>query len=290
MRYLITLLIATGCSGFIENQAASSTLKLLKQTSVAGQRLADVELAREAAPGGVVQLAAFAAAYPERREFRELHAEAACGYALGFVFDDWEDATFNHREADANKLAKRLQGLLSTCVDVNLALLPEAWRDRARWAQLLPTATRDEVPALVWIASADAARMALDPLSGMSRLDPTIATLARCIELAPGFHEAAAEIMLGSLLAGKSRFLGGPNGEAQFIAARKSGGILVDVMYARGVAVAKQDRDLFLKHLDLALAADLSKWPEQRLSNELARVKAERYRAAIDTLIPSEKR
>ena len=34
--------------------------------------------------------------------------------------------------------------------------------------------------------------------------------------------------------------------------------ILVDVMYARGVAVARQDRALFLRHLDAALAADLA--------------------------------
>lgn len=283
---LALLALLAGCSGFIENQAARSTLELMQQGNVAARRLADVELAREAAPGGVVQLAAFAAAYPDHRGFRVLHADAVCGYALGFVFDDWEAATFEKRDEDARKLARRLQGLLSTCIDVNLALLPMTWRDRSRWPALLPYATREQAPALLAIASADAARIALDPIAGFGKLGPTIATLERCIQLAPGARDAEAEILLGTLLAGRSRFLKGPDGEAQFIAARKTGGILVDVMYARGVAVARQDRALFLRHLDAALTADLSKWPERRLMNELARVKAERYRAAIDTLIP----
>jgi hypothetical protein len=63
--------------------------------------------------------------------------------------------------------------------------------------------------------------------------------------------------------------------------------ILVDVVYARSIAVARGDRELFLRHLDAALAVDLSRFPDRRLSNELARLKAERYRAAVDSLIPA---
>lgn len=283
MKFLLVILLA-GCSSFFEKQAAISTLKILQQSTVAARRLSDVELAREAAPGGVVQLAAFASTYPKHRGFRVLHAEALCGYAMGFVFDDWEAASLAGRDASA--IAKRLGGLLTTCIELNLELLPKAWRS-ADWRPLLPSVTREQVPALLSIASAEAARIALDPISGISRLERLIATLTRCIEVAPGLRDAEGEIMLGSLLAGRARFFGGPNGEEQFTAARRSGaGLLVDVMYARGVAVARQDRALFTRHLDAALAADLSKWPERRLANELARVKATRYLEAIDALIP----
>jgi len=51
-----------------------------------------VELARAALPGGIVQLAAFARAYPAEPRFVTLHANALCEYATAFVFDDWEDA------------------------------------------------------------------------------------------------------------------------------------------------------------------------------------------------------
>jgi TRAP transporter T-component len=296
MRYtLATLILLAGCSSWIDDKAASSTLKILQRGSEAARRLTDIELARDAAPGGIVQMAAFAAAYPNHRGFRELHAESLCQYTLGFVFDDWEAATFGGREADARRIATRIEGLLATCIELNLDLLPKPWRaaapDHAQWKALLPAAKREHVPALLRIAAAEAIRVALDPMrAGIPRLDRAIATLQRCVEVSPGTRNAEGEVLLGTLLAGRSRFFGGPDGEAQLAFARKQLGpssILVDVMYARGIAVAKQDRTLFLQHLDTALAADLSKWPDRRLENELARVKAVRYRDAVDALIPT---
>lgn len=43
---------------------------------------------------------------------------------------------------------------------------------------------------------------------------------------------------------------------------------------------------LFTATLENVLAADVTRWPERRLANELARAKAARYLAAIDRLIP----
>ena len=284
--------VLASCSSFIEKRAASSTYEILRRGNVAARRLPDVELARAAAPGGIVQMAAFAAAYPKHRGFQELHAESLCQYAIGFVFDDWEAASLGGRPDDARRIATRLAGLLAACIDANLALLPAAWRaatDPARWTALLPSMKPAHVPFLLSIASAEAVRVALEPLAGVRLLDRVVATLARCIEVSPGLRDSEGEILLGTLLASRSRFVAGPNGEAQLAAARRQLGptaILVDVMYARGIAVARQDRVMFLRLLDQALAADLSRWPERRLANEIARIKAERYRGAVDTLIP----
>jgi hypothetical protein len=294
MNKALLMLLLAGCSGFIEKRAADSTLKLLRSGNVAVRRLADVELAREAAPGGVVQLTVFAAAYPDHRGFRELYAESLCQYATGFVFDDWEAASFAGNADETKRLATRLDKLLASCVDASLDLLPPTWRaaaaDADRWKALLPSAKREHVPFLLQIGSAQVVTLAIAPLKGgIAGLDRAIATLTRCTELAPGFRDAQGEILLGSILAGRSRFFGGPNGEAQLAAARRflgPGGIMVDVMYARGVAVAQQNRTLFQRSIDAALAADLTRWPERRLENELARIKAARYAAAIDTLIP----
>jgi hypothetical protein len=291
---IITLLLLAGCSSFIEKRAASQTFQILQRGNEAARRLADVDLARAAAPSGIVQAAAFAAAYPDHRGFRELYAESVCQYSIGFVFDDWDAAVLEGRGAEARRIATRLDGLLATCVDLSLGLLPATWReamtDDARWTALLASLEREQVPFLLHIASAEGVRIALNPLAaGIPRLDRAIATLSRCTELAPGLRDAEGEILLGSLLAGRSRFLGGPDGEAQFQAARRLLGpsaVLVDVTYARAISVARQDRESFLRHLDAALAADLSRWPDRRLANELARAKAERYRAAADTLIP----
>lgn len=292
---ITTLLALAGCASLIETRAASSTYQILQHGDTAARRLPDVELARSAAASGIVQLATFADAYPQQRGFRELHADAVCRYAIGFVFDDWEAASLDNRSDDARRIAIRLERLLATCVDLNLALLPAPWRaaldDSARWDTLLRSLRREHVPLVLDIASAEAVRVAVSPLTaGVPRLERAIAALARCTEVAPGFRDAEAEIVLGSLRAATSRFLGGPDGEAQFAVARRVLGpsaIVVDVMYARGIAVARQDRELFLRLLDGALAADLSRWPDRRLPNEMARIKAQRYRAAIDALIPA---
>ena len=64
------------------------------------------------------------------------------------------------------------------------------------------------------------------------------------------------------------------------------GALIVDVMFARGTAVARKDRALFTSTLEKVLATDPTQWPERRLANELARKKARRYLAAIEKLLP----
>ncbi|HET9619718.1 MAG TPA: TRAP transporter TatT component family protein, partial [Kofleriaceae bacterium] len=95
-----------------------------------------------------------------------------------------------------------------------------------------------------------------------------------------------AEQLLGSLAAGRARLLGGDDGAADFARARQlaPGALLVDVMFARGTAVARRDRALFEQTLRGVLAADVTRWPARRADNELARRKAARYLAAADRL------
>jgi hypothetical protein len=289
-RAMACAIALAGCSSFVENQAASSTYRIIRASVDVAKRQPDIELAREAMPGGIVQLQAFAAAYPGHG-FDALYAESVCQYASAFVFDDWEDADLGGRRDDATRLATRVTKLLGTCVEANLALLPPAIRDvRAHGGELAPLVTRDQVPAVRWLATSDAIAIALDPASHLATLPATLALLARCSELSPLAHDADVELLLGTLEAGLHRLLGGKDGSARFDAARRGlppGVLLVEVMYARGVAVARKDRALFEHTLQAVLATDLDRWPDHRLANELALRKARRYLAAEDQLIPA---
>lgn len=272
-------LIVAGCGGFIDNQAAKSTLKILKASSSSAQKLPDVDLARDALAGGIVQLDAFAIAYPDHPEFKRMHAEALCQYAIAFVFDDWEDATMGGRAEEAAYLAGRLGRLLPACVEANLALLPPQWR-AARGqgpdaiTAILPTVTTEQVPALLLIATADAVTV---PVTANLELMPSIDVMLRwCAELVPGSSDALAETMLGTLHAAASPFTGGPNGLAELETAKRlapAGTLLIDVT----IANAKRDKAA----LEKLVATDLRTWPERRLSNELALRKARRYLAAM---------
>jgi len=278
------LLLLCGCASFIDEKAATSTYRILEKSAQAAPRQPDIELARGAMPGGIMQLEAFALAYPDQRGFKVLHANMLCQYAVTFVFDDWEDATLANRRADAERVAERLVRLLDSCIDAQRALLPS--RDVAA---LLPTMTRAQVEPVLWLATAGAVQLALDPLRNIGQLRLLRAELERCVELAPGFRNADAEILLGTLQAGQAAFFGGADGAAYFERARaltQKRVLNVDVMFARGVAVARKDRALFTSTLERVLAADVTRWPEQRLANEIARRKARRYLAAADALVP----
>ncbi|MFN0252031.1 MAG: TRAP transporter TatT component family protein [Kofleriaceae bacterium] len=294
MKALVLIaMTSASCAGFIEDRAAATTFGVLEKSQIAAKRQSDVELARAAVPGGLLQLEAFALAYPAHRGFKTLHAEALCQFAAAFVFDDWEHAKLTS-SADADRLAERVVRLGAQCTEANLALLSKDWRaariaGETAWAERLAKATRAETGPLRWIATSDALALALAPLARIGTLPTIDATLRRVIALAPGEHDSDAELLLGTLEAGRSAFLGGPNGQELFDRARAQlgpGALLAEVMYVRGVAVATKDRALFTQTLERVLAADLDAWPDRRLANELARVKAKRYLAAIDVLIP----
>lgn len=283
-----------GCASFIDDKAASSTLRILTSSTEAAQRQRDPELAREALPGAILQLEAFALAYPGHREFRVMHADALCQYAVAFLFDDWEAAAFANRADDVDRLVDRLTGLLDACVDAQLALLPATWHDAyakgpAAVAALLPAMTRAQVPHVLWLGTTGAVRIATAPLQHLATVPAVKAILARCATITPGLRDAEAEVLLGTLEAALSGvFRDRPDGSVYFAQARKlagEGALAVDVMYARGIAVAHKDRALFTQTLERVIAMDVERWPERRLANELARKKAKRYLAAIDALI-----
>ncbi len=292
IRFTLFLVAVAGCRSFIDNQAADSTYRILSKAQEVGRRQSDLELARAAMPGGIFQLETFALAYPDHRGFKLMHAETLCQYGVSFVFDDWEDADLHGKTDLAADLGARAVRFAVACADANLSLLPLSWRTAraqggAAWDEVVSKATRAHVPQLLWIATTDAIALAIDPAKHIANLPSTVAALERCIALAPGFHDSDAEILLGTLEAGRSQFLGGSDGERRFETARAQqgrGAFLVDVMYARGSLVAQKDRARFASTLQSVVAADLTAFPARRLANELARRKALRYLAAIDRL------
>ncbi|MCX5742779.1 MAG: TRAP transporter TatT component family protein [Proteobacteria bacterium] len=272
----VGVVVGGGCGGFIDRQAASTTLRILHASLDVAGRQPDVELARAAMPSGIIQLAAFAQAYPDERQFRTMHADALCQYAAGFVFDDWEDASLGGRPAEADRIAERLAVLLPACVDAQLALLPPAWRaaregsGEAFIAQLA-RATPAQAPALLAIATADAVEVALAPLLHLATVPRLRATLTRCLQLAPGAHDADGEILLATIEAAM-----GDDAAPRFARAKQLVGdrvLTVELM----AAWARKDRAA----LTALLAIDVTRWPERRLANELARRKARRYLATF---------
>jgi len=290
---LVLAALLGGCRGFIDRQAADSTYRILSKSQEAARRQADIELARDALPGGIMQLETFSLAYPHHGGFKRMHAEAVCQYAVAFVFDDWEDAQLGGRADEATRLAARTLQLVTTCRTLHLELLPPPGRTAyARggdaWTAFVGRAGASDVPALLWIATADAVMLAIEPIRNLGKLATGVRTPGRGAALKPGQPRRQAQPSPGQADAAPPPAFGGPDGRARFDQARKqlgSGALMVDVLFARGPLVAAKDRVRFQATLRAVVDADLTRWPERRLSNELARRKAARYLAAIDRLV-----
>jgi hypothetical protein len=269
------LLLFAGCSSY----AADATSTVLREAERAALHEPDVELARAALPAGIVQLDAFAHAYPAHREFAAMHAESECRFAVAFVFDDWEAASFTGHAGDASAIADRLQPLLERCIADSARVI--GWDRRG-----VPSIDRATAPAAISIAEAMSIEVAVAPFAHLGELPSIEAIAKRCADVAPGTRDAGAEQLLGTLAAAKAQLLGGDDGENAFARARALAphALMIDVMLARGVAVARGDRAMFEAALHRVLDVDASRWPEQRLANELARVKARRYLAAESQL------
>jgi len=257
-------LFVCACGGFIERETATSTLRILESSQVAARRLGDVDLARDALAGGIVQLAAFELAFPNEPRFAALHADAVCDYAQGFVFDAWEDATLAKREDEVKTTSARLDVLLGECIALEAARLPKGWT--------IATLRSGDVPAALAIGRAKAVKLALAPMAMLGELPSLRELLERCATLRPGFHDGDAELLLGIIATQLAKFLPGNEGEVWFqrAAARAGDGVLM-VALVRAHATGATDE------LQRIANADLSRWPEHRLANALAVRKARRY-------------
>lgn len=285
----LALAASSGCAGFIEKRAADSTYSVMQRSSVAVQRASDVELARAAAPGGLVQLEAFHLAYPNHRGFVELLAEGYCQYASGFLHDDWEELVLAGDTAGADRVRDRTLNLLDQCVHWGLRLLDDEWKQAydAGPAELdarIAGADDDDVAGMSWVAVGMVTSIGMNPMDPqrMRYLPTADKLLERIVELAPAHRDAMALVMLGALDSSRPAFLGGdPDaGERHFERAREltRGEVLVvDVVFARTYAVAVKDRTLFRETLERVVEANTARWPERRLTNEMAIQKARMY-------------
>lgn len=149
--------------------------------------------------------------------------------------------------------------------------------------------TLKDVPILFWTAYCWAG------LSNLSRDNPqAIADLPKIEKmmqevntLSRGYFYGGADLFFGSVYGSKPKIFGGDLEKAKLhfekaftISQRHF--LMAQVLYAQTVAVSAQDRDLFKKILTEVLEFPLENFPEQRLSNQIAKERAQRMLSKID--------
>jgi hypothetical protein len=261
---------------------------------IAGHSLdmeSDLELAREAAPGLIKTVDGLVLVSPENRTLLELSAQAYCSYAFGFLEDDLEALPQGDPREDG--LRTRAAALYHRCQDYGARLLqltastfPDALHHDAATlaAAVAKVQDRDDVPGLFWTGLGLASEINLrrDDTDLLAELPKAEVLLQRSIALDETYYNGGAHLALGLLYASQPRAIGGDPEKGRRELERAivlTGGkfLLHRVMLARAYAVAVQDRPLYEKTLVDVYATRADVMPEQRLANEIARRKAQRY-------------
>lgn len=233
----------------------------------------DLPLAEQALGSNLKFLEALIKNDPENETLLLLAAEGYTSYSLGFVQDKSKER--------ARNFYLRARDYALRVLNKNKNFRAAASRDIDQFISSLNTFKKSDVPALFWTANAWGSWVNLDltDVDAIADLPKVQAIMERVLELDETFYFSGPHAFLGTLFASRSRILGGDPERAKehFSRCLEISGqsfLLWKYLYAMSYAVQTQDRELFKKQLQEILNAPDDLLPEQRLANEIAKVKA----------------
>ena len=251
----------------------------------------DVQFAREAAPAQLKTVEGFLRASPDNEKMLAVLARGYCEYTFGFLQDDLETLTMAGKTEEAAPLVARATNLFLRCMSYGLRLLGEGWEksiygDLEQFDKRVRSAEKGQVPGMFWTALglASAIDINRDDIELIVLLPKAIALFTRVVELNESYYNGGAHFGLGAFYTAQGVAMGGnpDKGKRHFERAIElTGGkyLMTKVLMALGYGTITQDRKFFHDTLEEVLATSPAIWPEQRLANELAHIRARRYLA-----------
>lgn len=290
------------CGCDLQRMALDQTAGILKQAMPAFEKEWDHELAAAALPGNIKMMEGFLQAGPDNRDLLMMTSQAYTSYGLIVLEDAWEQAIQDEEMEDtsrATKLAQRTREMYMRGHRYAMRLLEldhpgitEAIGKGLKDLEpFLKRCTKEHVPGLFWAGMplATAINMSRDDVSMIALIPKAKAIIGRVLELDEAYYHAGSHMIYGGIYGGVSKMLGGDPDKAKKhfekgLTLTKRGFLLVQVMYAKTLAVQTQNQKLFDSLLDEVLKAKLEINPEQKLANVAAKRKARRLLAKKDEL------
>lgn len=291
----------TGCD--LRQFTADSTADMLHAASPQFNTIEDLEFAEQAAPGNIVTMEAVWRVSPHNQDVLVELAQAWTSIAFGFYEDHLERA----RRADDENMSEhwrsrtkaaytrgRMFGFILMNERQHVDGGPEAVYHQgiAQWRTYLQRFTNAaDAPALFWSGNAwlSYIQQSLDDPGALLDLPFAVALMERVRALDEHYYHDGVHAFFGLYYASTPRDLGGrpDDSRREFEQALQATGrrlLMYQVWYARYYAVMMQDRALFRRLLEEVIAAG-DVYPEERLTNQVAKRRAMRYLAQIDDLI-----
>ncbi|MEZ6186566.1 MAG: TRAP transporter TatT component family protein [Planctomycetota bacterium] len=293
--WIATLLACplSGCA--LDKVAADNMAPVLRRTADEFNRVPIDRAAREAGPGLLATLEGIVATSPENPELRLLQAELNASFAFAFLDSvDAEWAAYHYRVgqvAALRALDDEDEELSALVADSNAQDLRAALEDYD---------DEDALPALFWWAFARGAEINLhrDDPGEIAKLERVDAVMGWVLERDPGFFNGGPHLYMGIRKGLLPKSLGGDPEEAvahfervdaltggkhllakvlraefcaPHLAATESGASVEQILAAQ-----QQAWDAFYGALKAVIEAPADLWPEQALTNAVAKTRARR--------------
>lgn len=267
----------------VQKMAVNATSSLIDYNILSFYEEEDPEIARLAGASNLKLLEGLIKADPDNEDLLIKASQAFGGYAFLFVED--EDP-------------ERAEGLYRRGKEYGLRVLEKkegfekALRgDIKEFEKVLKSLEKEDMPALFWTTYCWAGKINLNRDSPRALIEiPRVKLMVdRALKLDETFFYSSPHLLLATYYASRPKMLGGQPEKARehfekAIKLNQGKFLLSYFLYAKFYAVQVQDRELYRKLLDKIAAAKLDILPEQMLSNQVAKTKAERALKDIDDI------
>ncbi len=267
--------------------ASDITSQIFAGGAPAFEMESDVLLAENTGMTMIKMLESFQYDNPKNKNYLTLLSRSYANYAFGFL--EWN--MMKYREVDEAQRAlneERAKTFYTKGKNFGLAVLTRnagfekaVNRDLDTFKKALKGFGRRSVPALFWTALNWGSWINLNKDSPQAIADfPKVeAMMQRVLEIDENFFYGGPHLFFGFSFGSRPPMFGGnPTLSKEHfekaISAYQRKHLMGLVLYAQSYAVQNQDRALFDSLLNEVLSADAAGLPEQRLANELAKLRA----------------
>lgn len=297
----LSMLLCSACS--LRQLTVDQTAEVFKHGVAAVDKEWDYELGAASFAPNIKMLEIFLYSSPDNPVLLHLLARLYSGYGMAVLEDRLERMAGAGDDLDENpaveQLRLRTKEMQERAHRYGLRLLEtsepgakEAYKKgREALSEMLEGCDKDDVVGLLWTTMPVAMALNIDreDVALMAQIPKIKALLVRAVELDEGYFYATAHVILGALYGSVGPMLGGDAKRARkhferALELTKRRFLLVQVMYAKTLAVQTQDRKLFDALLDEVNKADINILVEQRLTNMVAKRQASRLRAKANEL------
>ncbi len=268
-----------GCSSLV----IKTSLPILKDQANTMKTESDPELARLAIPAQLKMLEGILKSEPENLELQLLLAEGFCSYSFAFLEDVDKERAGKWYLRGKNYALSALQTLSANS--------KFSKGDLTTWKSELKELNSSALPALYWLTQCWGGWLTMNlhnpfAFADISRIEPA---LERVLVLNPNFYYAGAHRGLGVFYGSRTKILGGNPEKAKInfeksLSLTKEKFLINSFLFAKTYAVQNQDRELFERLLNEIIEAPEDLLSEERLANEVAKLKAKALLESIDDL------